>query len=68
MRSIPGTGQERGHCDASFKRLEEGSFTIPAPANDAKEIEMTAADLQLILQGIDPAKVNRTQRYRRPAK
>jgi transposase len=49
-----------------YKRLEEGSFTIPAPTNDAKEIEMTAADLQLVLQGIDPTKVNRAKRYRRP--
>jgi hypothetical protein len=27
---------------------------------------MTAADLQLVLQGIDPAKVHRARRYRRP--
>jgi hypothetical protein len=28
---------------------------------------MTAADLQLMLQGIDPAKVKRAKRYQRPA-
>jgi hypothetical protein len=27
---------------------------------------MTAADLQLVLQGIDPAKVHRSKRYSRP--
>lgn len=49
-----------------YKRLEEGSFTFPIPADDTKQIEMTSADLQLVLQGIDPAKVKRTQRYQRP--
>jgi transposase len=50
-----------------YKRLEEGRFTFPAPAENAVQVEMTAADLQLVLQGIDPAKVTRAQRYRRPA-
>ena len=50
-----------------YKRLEEGGFPFPMPAADAKEVEMTAADLQLVLQGIDPAKVKRTKRYTRPA-
>src|SRR3954463_16015512 len=50
-----------------YKRLEEGSFTFPTPTGDAKQIEMTSADLQLVLQGIDPAKVPRTRRYQRPA-
>lgn len=49
-----------------YKRLEEGSFRIPA--NDgAARLEMTSADLQLMLQGIDPSKVNRSKRYQRPA-
>jgi transposase len=50
-----------------YKRLEIGSFSIPVPAGDALQVEMTAADLQLILQGIDPAKVKREKRYQRPA-
>jgi transposase len=50
-----------------YKRLEEGSFTFPAPRGAAPQIELTAADLQLVLQGIDPAKVQRSKRYRRPA-
>jgi transposase len=49
-----------------YKRLEEGSYTFPAATGDAAQIEMTAADLQLVLQGIDPAKVHRAKRYRRP--
>jgi transposase len=49
-----------------YKRLELGSFTWPAAEADTRQIEMTAADLQLILQGIDPAKVHRSKRYTRP--
>ncbi len=49
-----------------YKRLEEGAFTFPTAAADAKQLEMTAADLQLVLQGIDPAKVQRAKRYCRP--
>jgi transposase len=48
-----------------YKRLEEGSFRFPS-AGDAPRLEMTSADLQLVLQGIDPAKVKRSQRYQRP--
>jgi transposase len=50
-----------------YKRLEEGRFTFPVPAGDAAEVEMTSADLQLVLQGIDPTKVNRAKRYQRLA-
>jgi transposase len=49
-----------------YKRLESGNFVLPAAAADARQVEMTAADLQLILQGIDPAKVQRSKRYSRP--
>jgi transposase len=49
-----------------YKRLEEGVFRIPA-GDDAARREISAADLQLLLQGIDPAKVKRDKRYQRPA-
>ena len=49
-----------------YKRLESGTFTLPAAA-DGRQLEMTAADLQLVLQGIDPSKVQRSKRYSRPA-
>jgi transposase len=49
-----------------YKRLEEGRFTFPAATGEVRQIEMTAADLQLVLQGIDPTKVQRTKRYSRP--
>ena len=47
-----------------YKRLEEGRFSFPVPEGEAARIEMTAADLQLVLQGIDPTKVKRSKRYR----
>jgi transposase len=49
-----------------YKRLEKGRFTFTLPA-DGTRLEMTANDLQLILQGIDPTTVERSQRYERPA-
>lgn len=50
-----------------YKRLEEGSFTFPPATGGGPQVEMTAADLQLVLQGIDPTKVRRAKRYRPPA-
>lgn len=47
-----------------YKRLEEGTFRFPAAGDEAR-LEMSAADLQLVLQGIDPAKVKRSKRYQR---
>jgi transposase len=50
-----------------YKRLEAGTYSFPAPTGDVPQMEMTAADLQLVLQGIDPTKVKRSKRYQRPA-
>lgn len=47
-----------------YKRLEEGTFRFPAVGEEAR-LEMSAADLQLVLQGIDPAKAKRSKRYQR---
>lgn len=58
---------DRDGCAIFYKRLEEGRFSFPAPVGDAVQIEMTTADLQLVLQGIDPTKVKRSKRYQRPA-
>jgi transposase len=48
-----------------YKRLEDGRFRFAA--NDAGKLEMNGADLHLVLQGIDPAKVARSKRYQRSA-
>ena len=49
-----------------YKRLEVGSFLIPDAPAGTRQLEMSAADLQLLLQGIDPTKVQRSKRYSRP--
>ena len=60
-----------------YKRLEEGTFKLPANATaaglrDAKPagthgLEIHPDDLALLLDGIDLATVKRGRRYRRPA-
>jgi transposase len=50
-----------------YKRLEIGSFQIPAAPDRAVAIEMTATQLALILSGIDLGSARQRKRYRRPA-
>lgn len=47
-----------------YKRLEVGSFRFPQA--DAAGVEIRAADLQMLLDGIDLGSVKRQKRYRRP--
>jgi len=47
-----------------YKRLEAGTFRFPAA--DAAGLEIRAADLQMLLDGIDLESVKRRRRYRRP--
>lgn len=49
-----------------YKRLEEGCFRFPAPLADAAGIEIRAADLAMLLDGVDLESVKRRRRYRRP--
>jgi transposase len=49
------------------KRLEAGTFQLPAIAANAPSVQLTAAQLGLILRGIDLASVRVRKRYRRPA-
>jgi transposase len=49
-----------------YKRLETGSFQLPAVARDAVAIEMTPTQLSLILSGIDLGSARQRKRYRRP--
>jgi transposase len=48
-----------------YKRLEEGTFRFP-PASTGHGIEMRAADLAMLLDGVDLDSVKRRKRYRRP--
>ncbi len=49
-----------------YKRLEEGSFQFPA-ARSNHGVEIRAADLAMLLDGVDLDSVKRRKRYRRPA-
>lgn len=47
------------------KRLERGTFSFPADGTE--RLELTAAQLQLILQGVDLASVRWRRRFALPA-
>lgn len=47
-----------------YKRLEAGTFRFPA--TDSVGVEIRAADLQMLLDGVDLASVKRGRRYQRP--
>jgi hypothetical protein len=67
--------RERRHCDASFKRLEGGTFRFPAlppagqggayPRAGEHGLVIRAADLAMLWDGVDLASVKRRPRYRR---
>lgn len=48
-----------------YKRLETGVFKLPG--SDRSNVELTSAELALILEGIDLAGARRQKRYVRPA-
>ena len=49
------------------KRLEAGSFAIPAGEPGSSKIEITTEELGALLSGIDMQQVTRRKRYRRNA-
>jgi transposase len=55
-----------GYC-LWYKRLERGSFRFQAAstANESKDVEVKAADLMMILDGVDLGSVRRQRRYSR---
>lgn len=61
------------HWDGSgywiwYRRLERGTFQLPAAsAEDQASIELTPAQLSLILDGIDLTSVRQRLRYRHPS-
>lgn len=57
---------EDGYC-LWYKRLEKGSFRFPAAEDGAARLTITAADLSMLLSGIDLASVKRQKRFRLPA-
>ena len=57
-----------GYC-LWYKRLEKGTFRFPATATEdgARGVEVKAADLMMILDGVDLGSVRRQRRYSREA-
>jgi transposase len=49
-----------------YKRLEQGTFRFPTVTADGDGVEIRAADLTMILDGVDLDSVKRQRRYRRP--
>ena len=47
-----------------YKRLERGGFQTPE--GDGSEVELDAAQLAMLLQGVDWRQAKRRKRYRRP--
>ena len=44
----------------------EGTFRFPAAKEDGQGLEIRAADLTMLLDGVDLGSVKRQKRYRRP--
>ncbi len=49
-----------------YKRLEIGNYRFPAVTGDGHGLEIRAADLTMILDGVDLSSVKRQKRYQRP--
>jgi transposase len=49
-----------------YKRLEQGTFRFPAAPADRHGLEIRAADLTMLLDGVELDSVKRRRRYRRP--
>lgn len=50
-----------------YKRLEAGTFRFPAAEANQASVTLRAAELAMLLDGVDWQNVRRSRRYRRPA-
>jgi transposase len=50
-----------------YKRLEQGSFHWPVVAEGQRSVTLRAAELAMLLDGLDWPNAKRTRRYHRPA-
>jgi transposase len=50
-----------------YKRLESGSYQLPAANDDSHGVEIDATDLTLLLTGVDINSAKRRKRYSRVA-
>jgi transposase len=49
-----------------YKRLESGTYQLPAVAKDCRSAEIDATDFAMLLNGIDLSSAKRRKRYLRP--
>ena len=50
-----------------YKRLEEGTFRLPAARSSGASVELKASELAMLLEGIDLASIKRRRRFNHPA-
>jgi len=50
-----------------YKRLEEGTFRFPAATAGQAGVTLRAAELAMLLDGVDWQNAKRSHRYQRPA-
>jgi transposase len=50
-----------------YKRLEVGTFRFPQAADQCSRVDVTPAELAMLLDGVDLSSVRRRKRYRRSA-
>jgi transposase len=50
-----------------YKRLEQGTFRWPSVAEGQRSVSLRAAELTMLLDGVDWQKAPRGKRYHRPA-
>jgi len=50
-----------------YKRLEKGTFRMPAAKDGASSIELKASELAMLLEGIDLRSIKRRKRFQRSA-
>lgn len=46
-----------------YKRLEEGTFRLPAAKSDAASVQLKASELAMLLEGIDLKSIKRSKRF-----
>jgi transposase len=46
-----------------YKRLEEGTFRVPAPQDGGAGVELKASELAMLLEGIDLRSIKRRRRF-----
>ncbi|MSQ83623.1 MAG: hypothetical protein EXR77_12170 [Myxococcales bacterium] len=65
-QEVQGAGWSAGGLSLSSKRLEQGCFRVPVPVPGHASVQMSAADLAMLLDGIDWTRARRQKLYEPP--